>query len=93
MFGMDAACDGQCATAIVLHFVRHLSLDQKLGVHVPNLVRFLTTLEKGYLPPGEVPFHNHVHAADVAHATAYLLMQDKMRRLISPLDMWAAPLL
>lgn len=89
VFELDTACDGQSATALVLHCCRVHSLDTKLGLHVPDLVRFLIKVEKGYLAPSEVPFHNHVHAADVVHGVAFLLSQEAMRRLLRPLDMYA----
>lgn len=37
------------------------------------MARFLHTIEHKYRRYPEVPYHNNLHAADVAHSTSFLL--------------------
>ena len=86
IFQLHELSNGQPLKCIVMHFVRVYSLDEKLNLNVANLVRFMSKLEKGY---HDVPFHCRIHASDVAHGTAYLLRQERVRELITPLDMYS----
>ena len=70
---------------IVLHTIQRFELDQALPINMENLIRLLVKVEQGY---HGVPFHNHVHAADVTHGSAYFLSQDVVSRHVSPLDIY-----
>ena len=85
VFRLQDVSGGRPLTCMVMHLVRVHALDEKLSLNVVNLMRFMGELERGYR---DVPFHNKIHAADVTHGTAFLLMQDQLRELITPLDLY-----
>ena len=85
VFDLDRACNHHPVLLIVLHVVQRFELDQTLPINMENLIRLLLRIESGYKT---VPFHNHVHAADVCHGTAYFLAQDVVARHVSPLDIY-----
>ena len=70
---------------LVLHAVQRFQLESSLPINLNHLVRLLVRIEQGY---NQVPFHNHMHAADVVHGTAYFLSQEAVARHVSPLDIY-----
>ena len=85
VFELDRVSKGHSVLLIVLRTIERFELDQTLPINMENLVRLLLRIEQGY---NDVPFHNHVHAADVSAGSAYFLAQDAVARHVSPLDIY-----
>jgi len=85
IFDIERASNQHPILVMVLHFVQHFDLESSLPIPYSNLVRLLLRIEAGYK---QVPFHNHVHGADVTQGTAYFLMQEVVSRHVSPLDIY-----
>merc|ERR1719369_2454575 len=62
--------------------LRTLKIDEKM------LISFLMTLEDHYLK--SVPYHNHLHAADVTQSTHILLQSSALRDVFTHLEAMAA---
>lgn len=84
-FEFDALTKGQSLVPIVMHIVRRHALDEQLPINTGNLIRYLTKLQAGY---NAVPFHNYQHAADVCQGLNFFLLQEKVARQISALDVY-----
>lgn len=85
IFDLDKASNNHPILVMVLHFIQQFDLEASLPIPYANLVRLLLRIEAGYK---QVPFHNHVHGADVTHGTAYFLAQEVVSRHVTPLDIY-----
>lgn len=85
VFELDKISNQHPVLLLVLEMVQRFDLQSALPINTENLVRLLLRVEAGYKT---VPFHNHVHAADVIHGTAYFLSEEVVARHVSPLDIY-----
>ena len=46
---------------------------KKLSLPTREVVNYLRVIESSYLPAQDVPYHNHLHAADVTQSVHALL--------------------
>ena len=76
----------------VLSVLAYHILEDRLGylktfdVQPAAFANFITAIEDGYL---DVPYHSHIHAADVLQNTYYFLTRPSMKSKVTPLDIFA----
>ena len=58
---------------VCMHISLKYSLHEVADISREVMAKFFHEVEKGYLPQDKVPYHNAIHAADVAHMMHFFL--------------------
>ena len=74
VFALDEAADGQPVKYIGYDLLNRYGMIHKFKVPPQTLESFLIRVEEGYCRYKN-PYHNNLHAADVAQTVHYLLCQ------------------
>mmetsp|Transcript_8322 Transcript_8322/g.13462 ORF Transcript_8322/g.13462 Transcript_8322/m.13462 type:complete len:299 (+) Transcript_8322:1111-2007(+) len=70
--------NGYPLSRLMLHYVDQHNLLNRCQISRDAFINYIRALEDGYL---DVPYHNNLHAADVLHATHFMLNSGTFREL------------
>jgi len=70
--------NGYPLSRLMLHYVEQHNLLNKCQISRDAFINYIRALEDGYL---DVPYHNNLHAADVLHATHFMLNSGTFKEL------------
>mmetsp|Transcript_3958 Transcript_3958/g.3749 ORF Transcript_3958/g.3749 Transcript_3958/m.3749 type:complete len:398 (+) Transcript_3958:1269-2462(+) len=81
-----------CGPQVVSHFIIRLfklyDISRKFEIPMMSLKTFSTAIYEGYSSTN--PYHNAIHAIDVAHKLNYFILTGDLMKYISDLDIMAA---
>ena len=80
--------DCRVLTATTWKIFQERKLCETFKIDSKTLLTFLMTIEDHYL--SGVPYHNHLHAADVTQSTHLLLSSPALAECFTPLEIMAA---
>ncbi|XP_067931946.1 high affinity 3',5'-cyclic-AMP phosphodiesterase 7A-like [Watersipora subatra] len=87
VFCLNESSDGRPLFHMILKLFQKHNLMQEFGLDIVKLMKFARLVEEGY---HDNPYHNAIHAADVAQAMHCYIMQEKIARHLTPLETMAA---
>jgi len=93
-WGMDVfkiaslVTDERALTCITFKIFQQRELLKHFKIPARTMVNFLMTLEDHYVK--DIPYHNHLHAADVTQSTHILLNSPNLESVFTPLEMLSA---
>ena len=90
LFGFHALAGQRTLSCICAYLFDELGIFEQFSVRRETFAAFITAIEDGYHTDAEVPYHNNIHAADVALNTYFLLQAPALQASFSPLDCFAA---
>jgi cAMP-specific phosphodiesterase 4 len=88
VFALDAASGGRCLSVLLVHLCSSTGLCETFNMSEAVLCTAAAAIEAGY--DDRVPYHNHLHAADVLANTFYFCQSRVLSALMSRLDLLAA---
>uniref|UniRef100_A0A7S3YUK2 Phosphodiesterase n=1 Tax=Lotharella globosa TaxID=91324 RepID=A0A7S3YUK2_9EUKA len=80
IWALNEEVGGKCLSLLAYHLMDRYDIFSKLQISRHHLVNYLNEIETGY---NDVPYHNHIHAADVLHATHFFLSTPMLKKLCS----------
>jgi hypothetical protein len=76
---------------VAMHIANKYSLHEVADVSRDVMIKYFHSVERGYLPVDEVPYHNAIHAADVTHMMHFFLSPaDPANPIFLPKAMFAS---
>lgn len=90
LFTLDTMTSGRPLVAIGLRSIEKFQLYTKLKIDPLVCAKFFTAVENGYAKYPDVPYHNHLHGADVLHTTFALLDNPALNGVFTDLEIFAA---
>jgi len=87
VFKLDELTGGHALSTLAVHFFKYFGVVDDLQLSLTKLRNFWLHIEIGYK---EVPYHNHIHAADVMQELAWFLNCPSVRPFFKPLEICAA---
>lgn len=82
--------DSRVLTCTTFKIFQERNLCETFKINQRTLLTFLMTIEDHYLKT--IPYHNHLHAADVTQSTHMLLSSQALKECFTPLEIMAAVL-
>lgn len=89
VFSVNDASDGHALKYIGYELLQRYDLINKFKINVQTLESFLTRMEQGYSKFSN-PYHNLLHAADVAQTLHHVISKTNLTLWLSDLDVFAA---
>jgi cAMP-specific phosphodiesterase 4 len=80
--------EGRALTCITYKIFQEREFCKHFKIPNRTLINFLMTVEDHYLK--DIPYHNHLHAADVTQSTHILLNSPNLDSVFTPLETFAA---
>ncbi|XP_022242190.1 uncharacterized protein LOC106459907 isoform X2 [Limulus polyphemus] len=87
-FTLDMATGGHSLSILLLHLFHQYGLIKEFHLDVLKVCKCFNLIELGY--HGDNPYHNSVHAADVAQAMHCFLQENTIVQQLSPLEIMAS---
>ena len=82
-FEFNSVTNGCCLLFTAYAIFTKLGFISKLNINKNKLLKFLSRIQAGYYPN---PYHNSMHAADVAQATYYILIHGGLKDIFKFTD-------
>jgi len=86
IFAFDETAQGHSLSVIMTHLLGELGLFTRFQVDRQIFARFILNIERGYK---DVPYHNILHATDVAVNTYWFFQTKSIQEIISPASYFA----
>lgn len=90
LFALERLAGRRVLSVLAYHiFEERLNCFTQFDIKPAFFANFIATIEDGYK---DVPYHSHIHAADVLQNTYYFLTRPSQRKILSnrPLDLFSA---
>lgn len=84
IFELNDITKGQPLCFVTYHIFQTLDLFSKFPINIEKFVKLIQKIEQTYNK--QIPYHNSIHAADVAHTTHVLLSTTALKTVFTDLE-------